>query len=250
MEQDSRAGRWLLKGLRFPHLFTGRLLTNRRGDLAGVGDHQVLLQQKRVRAHLSFNFGVTGLVYSFREAGTHHEHAFDYFEIAKGRRHVSRRDWSRLQLGLLLTVLGACVLMAHAKLGGFTPWSALWLVPGAALLAMFSFSQSHFLVFQAAGQPVWIVDDSRAHDIVLEIDRRRRDQLAEFYAPLNLANEPYLEIRKIEWLVEESVLTRDEAEAQIAQVNAAVAARAAAAAAAAEAAEAEGHGMFAREAIA
>lgn len=210
----------------------------------------MLLHQKRVRARASFDFGLTTLSYSFREGRELHQQVFDYFEIARGRRHIARRDWSRLQLGLLLTILGVCVLMTQAKFGGLTPWSPLWLAPGAALLAMFSFSQSHFLVFQAAGQPVWIVDDNRARDIVVEIDRRRRDRLAEIYAPLNLANEPYLEIRKIEWLVEESVLTRDQAEDQIAQVNAVVAARAVAAAAAAEAAEAETHGMFAREAIA
>ena len=45
--------------------------------------------------------------------------------------------------------------------------------------------------------------------------------VAELYGPLNLANDPQLEIRKIEWLVAQSILTREQADQQIAQVHSA-----------------------------
>jgi hypothetical protein len=203
--------------------------------------------QKRIRAAASFVFGEAELTYSFRHGSSVHEHVFDYFQVARGRKHTAERDWSRLQLGLLLTVLGGFAILGQMKLIGFTAFSALWLVPGLAVLALFTFTKSHFVVFQAAGAPVWIIDDETAPGIIAEIDRRRRDRLAEIYGPLNLANAPYFEIRKIEWLVEESVFTREQADEQIARVNAAAAEKSAAAE---EAADTGVHHLFAREAIA
>jgi hypothetical protein len=79
------------------------------------------------------------------------------------------------------------------------------------------------------------------------MDRRRRDRIADIYGHLNLANEAYLEIRKIEWLVTESVLTRDEADEQIRIVNGVAIARTEAAA---EAKDAGARGLFEKEAIA
>ncbi len=204
-------------------------------------------EQKRVLARTSFAFGETELRYTFRYGAAAEESSFDYFEVSKGRKHTAVRDWSRFQLGMLLALSGAVAIAAQARLIGFDALSLLWLTPGAVLLALFSFAQTHFVVLQAAGNPVWIIDDKSAHSIVAEIDRRRRDRLADLYGALNLANEPYLEVRKIEWLVAESVFTRDEANNQIARVNAAVAAKAMVIE---EAAEADSFGMFAREAIA
>lgn len=172
---------------------------------------------------------------------------FDYFEVARGRKHTAIRDWSRFQLGALLTLMGAIAIAAHSRILGFEAYMLACMIPGMVLLALFAFTRTHFVVMQAGGRPVWIIDDSSGQTIVAEIDRRRRDRLAALYGALNLANEPYLEIRKIEWLVAESVLTRDEADFQIARVTAAAASKVAAAD---EAAEAEFHGLFAREAIA
>jgi hypothetical protein len=204
-------------------------------------------EQKRVLARTMFAFNDTELQYSFRYGNTVEESSFDYFEVSRTRKHAALRDWSRFQLGMLLVLVGLVAIAAQSRLIGFNALSLLWLAPGATLLALFTFAQTHFVTLQAGGRPVWIIDDKSTHAIVAEIDRRRRDRLADLYGALNLANEPYLELRKIEWLVAESVLTRDEANDQIARVNAAVAGKAAAARGEAEA---ETHGMFAREAIA
>lgn len=181
--------------------------------------------QKRVRAKTIFAFGDTELTYSIRVGSAVQEQVFDYFEIQRPRRHTATRDWSRLQLSLLLAALGACAALAQLRYGGPSPALGLWFLPSLAWLAIFTFSQSHFVEFQAAGRPVWIIDDKSTHRIVAEIDRRRRDRLATLYGDINLANEPATEIRKIEWLVGEAVLTRDEADLQIVTVNAAAEAR-------------------------
>jgi hypothetical protein len=79
--------------------------------------------------------------------------------------------------------------------------------------------RGHFLIAQGGGEQLWIIDDASRHAIIAELDRRRRQRLLDIYGQPNLVNEPYLEIRKIVWLVEEYVLTRDQADDQVRIVN-------------------------------
>lgn len=200
--------------------------------------------QKRVSARTQFAFGDTQLSYSMRFGASVHEIVVDYFQVARERRHTSQRDWSRLRAGLLLSMAGLAAMTAQVAFISANPWAALWLVPGLMLIALFTFLRGHYVELHAAGERLWVIDNRTTAKIIAEIDRRRRDQLAEYYGALNLANEPYLEIRKIEWLVEEAVLTREQADVQIGKVQAHAAAKA------------EGHeheavsGTFAREALA
>lgn len=201
--------------------------------------------QKRVSVRTAFAFGDTQLSYSMRFGASVHEIVADYFQIARSRRHTSRRDWSRLRSGALLSIVGIAAITTQTIILGVNPWMTLWLVPGLMLIAAFTFFRGHYLELSVDGAPFWIIDNKSTRTIVAEIDRRRRDQLAALYGPLNLANEPYLEIRKINWLVEEAVFTREEADLQIDRIHALAAAKAEARA---EPQSASGAGMFAREA--
>lgn len=205
------------------------------------------LTQKRLFTRTSFSFGETDLTYTFDQGGARRELVVDYFQLKRSRRHAAQRDWSRFQLGSLLTIAGAIAILTQARLVGINPLAMLWLVPGCVYLSLFLFRQSHFLIVQGGDEPVWIIDDKSRHDIVAELDRRRRERLIDLYGQVNVSNEPYLEIRKIEWLVEESVLTREQADDQIRLVNGLAIARA-------ESKDETRHtgafGMFEREAIA
>ena len=142
---------------------------------------------------------------------------------------MARRDWSQFWFGALLTLIAAAAVAAQTYVQGAQPLSALWFAPSVAVLVGFLFVRNHFRVFQASGEPIWIAEGSDAGGIIAEIELRRRDRIAQVYGPINYANEPELEINKIEWLVLESVFTRDQADKQIAMVKAHVDEKAAAA---------------------
>ncbi|MEQ1783636.1 MAG: hypothetical protein ABMA14_19950 [Hyphomonadaceae bacterium] len=201
-------------------------------------------QQKRSRAEATFGFGETELSYAFRYGASVHETVADYFEIAPARKFITQHDWSAFRFGALVSLLGLTAMAAQTFITASPALGALWVTPGLVLLALFAFRPDHFRVFQASGNPVWIIEDNKSHAIIAEIDLRRRNRLAEIFGPLNLCNEPHLEIGKIEWLFLESVLTREEADNQIAQVKAAVAEKAATAEMPTAVPQ-----MFAREAI-
>lgn len=193
---------------------------------------EVIVQkvQKRSRAKAAFSFGETELSYAFRYGASVHEITADYFQIQPARKFTSRHDWSQFHYGLALLATGLAAIAAQTFQSGATPVLALWLLPALVLLALFTFRKDHFRIFHAAQDPLWIVEDKHASGIIAEIELRRRDRLAEVYGPLSLANDPRLEINKIEWLVLESVFTRDEADRQIASIHAHLAEKAAAAA--------------------
>lgn len=202
-------------------------------------------QQKRSRAEATYSFGETELSYSFRYGASVHKTVADYFEITPARKFISQRDWSNFRIGAVVTLLGLTALAAQTYLAGSPVLAMLWLTPGIIFLALFVFRPDHFRIFQAAGDPVWILEDSKSQGIIAEIELRRRNRLAEIYGPLNLSNEPRLEIGKIEWLVLESVFTRDEADTQIALIEASMAEKAATAEMSAKAPQ-----IFGREALA
>lgn len=201
-------------------------------------------QQKRSHAEATFAFGETELSYAFRYGASVHRTVADYFEITPARKFIAHHDWSAFRFGALVSLLGLTAMAGQTYISGASGPALLWLVPGLALLLNFAFRPDHFRVFQAAGDRLWIIEDRNAQNIIAEIDLRRRNRLAEIYGPLNLCNEPQLEIGKIEWLFLESVLTRSQADDQIAQVNATLAGKAAAAETPLGATQ-----MFAREAI-
>ena len=203
--------------------------------------------QKRVSVRTQFAFGDTQLSYSMRFGASVHEIVADYFQIQRSRRHTARRDWARFRSGAAFTFAGLTAMTAQLVILGASAWMALWLVPGLMLIAAFVLVRGHYLELNADGDAFWIIDNKSTRTIVAEIDRRRRDQLAALYGSLNLANEPYLEIRKINWLVEESVFTREEADLQIDKIHAFAAAKTEAHAEQLSASSAD---MFAREALA
>ena len=177
------------------------------------------IEQKRLSTLTSFAFGDRELTYSFEQHGSVRESVVDYLHLSRSRHHTAVRDWRRFQLGALLVIAGCIAILAHARLAGFNPLAMICLAPGITYLCLFISRQGHFLVAQGGDEQLWIIDDASRHAIVSELDRRRRQRLLDIYGQLNLVNEPYLEIRKIEWLVEESVLTRDQADEQIRIVN-------------------------------
>ena len=177
-------------------------------------------QQKRARAEATYAFGKTDLSYVFRYGASVHRIVADYFEITPARKFTSRRDWSQFQYAIAMAAVGLAAMAAQTILSGATPLSALWLMPCTAYFALFVLRPDHFRIFQAAGDPFWILEGRHSQDIIAEIELRRRNRLAEIYGPLSLANEPRLEIGKIEWLVEEFVMTREEADNQIASIHA------------------------------
>ncbi len=186
-------------------------------------------QQTRTNIEATFEFGETELNYSLRYGSSVCDVVTDYFEIIPQRKFVARRDWSRFWFGALLTLVAAAAVAAQTYVNGAEAIAALWFVPGVAVLAGFVLFRNHFRVFEASGEPIWILEGSDASGIVAEIQLRRRDRIAQVYGPINMANEPELEINKIEWLVLESVFTRHEADQQIALVHAHLAEKAAAA---------------------
>lgn len=186
---------------------------------------ELTFSQKRVSSRTSFAFGDQEFRYGLRDRNGVRELAADYMSVGSRRTRIRRADLSGLKLALLLLVIGCGFVWLDTRLGVFNPLSLLWLLPGILLTGLVLTRRIRFTVFEAAGEPVLIIEDKRLPKIVAELETRRRSRLAELYSPLNLANDGDLEIRKIEWLVAENVFTREQADDQIAQVHAAHAPR-------------------------
>ena len=181
-------------------------------------------EQRRLSTRTSFEFGDTELTYSVRDRSGERDFVKDYAEIPLGKRRVfDRNEWLR-NVGLLWCLIGIANIGLGLYSNQFSLWSGFWLVIGSGCLAFYAFSKKSFTVIDVDGGPVFILEDKQFPTILAEIETRRKTRLYNLYGALNLENDPDNERGKIEWLVRQKVLSREEADLQLAQLRTGVAA--------------------------
>lgn len=184
-----------------------------------AASRELTFKQRRISARTSFSFGPSEFTYGMRDRNSERQFAADYVSIAAERQRIKRGDRSGIGLSILILLIGFGIVAADVQLGRLTPWSALWALPGVLLTGFVLTRKVRFTVVKVAGGSMLIIEDRRLPKILAELEARRRARVAELYGPLNLANDPGLEIRKIEWLAGQSILTREQADHQIAQIH-------------------------------
>lgn len=177
--------------------------------------------QKRLGTHISFEFGPTELTHAVRDKSGERDSVTDYAEIGLGKRRIfDNKDWYR-NVGVLWCIIGAASFGIDFYNNALGLWSGFWLVIGAGCLIYYFVSKTSYTVIDTQQGPILIIEDGQRDAIVSELEKRRKDRLNDLYGALNLDNDADQELARIEWLVKQKVLTRAEADLQIAQIRSA-----------------------------
>lgn len=175
--------------------------------------------QKRLGTRIDLDFAATELTCSIRDKSGERDFTTDYAEIATGKRRVfDNKDWFR-NVGVLWCIIGLASLGIDLYNNALGLWSGFWLVIGTGCLIYYAVSKSSFTLIDTQSGPIWILEDGQLQAIVSEIEKRRKERLYSLYGGIDLDADPNQEIGKIEWLVRQKVLTREEADRQIAQIR-------------------------------
>lgn len=177
-------------------------------------------QQKRFATTASFQFDDACLEYGVADNSGERQVVIDYAKLPlKSRRVFEKNIWLR-NVGLVWCALGALALGAALISGEGLRGSGFWLILGFGCLAVFKATQTRYTVFDTEEGSIWIVEDAQHGEIVAELMKRRRDRLVNLYGALNLANGPEQEVQKVEWLVQQQALSREEADTKIREIRA------------------------------
>lgn len=141
---------------------------------------------------------------------------FRYADVPKKTSVViEQNDWLR-NVGLLWCAL-AVLQIGYALYNGQVRGS-IWLVLGLGCIAVAHFKKVKYTVLKMDGGNVFVIQDKQ-HDVILdELEIRRKDQLLRWFGDVNPENDREEEIKKFQWLCDEEVISREDAEKKIAQI--------------------------------
>ena len=181
------------------------------------------IEQKKLSNRHTFTFGADSLNFAYCDKSGSGDFDLRYTEFPlKSSIRIEQNLWLR-NVGFLWCALGAIQIgltIAAAKpLAGV----GFWLVLGLGCLLWAHLTKITYTVFTSERGSVWVIQDKKTHDHIIEETRtRRKNQLLAMYGEIDLENDIDKEVGKFRWLAEQRALTAEEAERRIAQVQAAL----------------------------
>ncbi len=178
-----------------------------------------ITQKKMSNRHLfTFNDESLNFAYSDKSGSGDVDIPYAHFP-KKPFIKIDQNEWLR-NVGILWLIIGVLQLGTALYADHYAGATLLWLTLGAICLAWAHYSKVKYTVFQAEKGSVFIIQDRSTHDqIISEIRSRRKNQLLDWYGEIDTENAPENEIEKYKWLCEQEVLTKQEAEQKISQVQ-------------------------------
>jgi hypothetical protein len=170
------------------------------------------IEQKRFAVKHTFTFSEQQLNFAFKDRSGSGDVDVAYADIPKKKSvRIDENSWLR-NAGILWCAIGVAALLLK--------WSGvMWLPIGIACLVWYHFSKVRYTILQAEEGSIWVIQDKKHDDILREISDRRNRQLLSWYGEINYENDPQSEIKKFNWLAEQEVLSKEQADMKIAEVK-------------------------------
>ncbi len=177
------------------------------------------IQQKKLSTRHTFTFGDETFNFAYKDKTGAGDVDLNYAGVPqKCSLRIEGNDWLR-NVGILWCALGALQLGIAISAGDPLSGKGFWLLVGILCLAAHRFAKVKYSVFNCDGGNVFVIQDKKHKQIVDELLKRRKLQLLAWHGDINLQNDPEREVQKFNWLHAQGVLSKQEAEAKIAQVE-------------------------------
>lgn len=132
---------------------------------------------------------------------------------------IERNEWIR-NVGYLWLAIGilqvSFAVLSDRPLTG----TGFWVLVGTACLLWYRFRQIQFTVLQSDQGAILVINDNQHDQILGELKSRRIRRLREAYGEVDFSNDVRHELEKFRWLERTGALSRDEAAAKIAEIEA------------------------------
>ncbi|WP_306476575.1 hypothetical protein [Methyloversatilis sp.] len=130
---------------------------------------------------------------------------------------IDDNTWWR-NAGYIWCVIGVLNMGMGIAAGDSVAGRGFWLMVGLICLAVYWATRVKYTVLAFNGGNVFIIQDGKTHDQVLdELMKRRKAQLLSLYGEVDLESDLEREKSKFEFLKDQGVMTQEEADAKIRQ---------------------------------
>jgi len=83
---------------------------------------------------------------------------------------------------------------------------------GLVCVVWAQFTKVKYSVFKAEKGTVYVIKDAKHDENINELNSRRKKQLLDWYGEINMENDLQKEINKFNWLSEQKIITKEEAD--------------------------------------
>ena len=167
------------------------------------------IHQRQLFTATTFDFRPQQLNYTFKTPRLARQLAIDYADISVAARRIAQRHDAYFQVGLVLVALGvlygAYVYAAEQRMAGFA--YALW---GLLFVIAYYVQRSTFIMFSVGGEPLIVLDDKLAPEILARIERHRKQRCIELLCAPELAGDAAKRQEFVAWLLEHRILAAAE----------------------------------------
>ena len=176
-------------------------------------------RQKKLSNRMRFVFGDDQLSYAFEDSQHRHRFAIDYDDVPFTSTQFTER-FEALRAAAFFWVALAVVFLLGAVADGALPITTLVLL-GLAGLAYLGYRKldATFTVIDTPMGRMLIAEDGKHDEILGEIVSRRRDVILKEHGAVDPENDPEQERAKFAWLRARGVLTEDEYQAKLREIE-------------------------------
>lgn len=187
-------------------------------DLHVLNKDSVFYKQENIRTSVSFDFKKDELIFSLKDSSTNTVTAIPYLQItSESTDFTEKNDWYR-NVGIIWIVIGA-IFEIPALLNG-TPKLPIWSGLGLLMLLIYMATKKRYTILHTATRSnIVILHDEQHNAIVKQIRDTRREKFKEKLGDINIHNDPELEKQKFEFLFKEDVISAQERDNAIAQID-------------------------------
>ncbi|WP_028865368.1 hypothetical protein [Psychromonas aquimarina] len=177
------------------------------------------IKQKKLSNLHTFTFSDNHFNFAFKDNSGSDDFDLNYADFPdKSSISIEQNEWLR-NVGVVWCLLGCyrigTAIYSDLSLSG----TAFWLFIGLICLVWFAFTKVKYSVYKTEQGRIFIINDKKHDEIISEIKERKKAQLLKWYGEINLENELEDEVHKFNWLAKQNVISQQEADEKIAQVE-------------------------------
>jgi hypothetical protein len=177
-----------------------------------------IIQKKKGNVH-TFTFQEDSFNFAYKDKQGSGDTDFQYADFPrKSSIQIEQNEWLR-NVGVLWCAIGVFQYGYALYLNDSSYRNAFWLFVGVVCLAWYQSSKVIYSVFRAEHGNIFIIHDKNHDRIIEELTSRRKKQLLKWYGDIDPQNEMQNEIAKFKWLAEQDVISKEECENKVAQVE-------------------------------
>lgn len=176
------------------------------------------ISQKRDSSRTRYVFHDDRVEYAWKDSSGSRSFSVPYTEISRDRQTLTERNvWFR-NAGVLWLLIGG-VQLAVTWSASSGPHGWLWLVLGAACVAVYRFRDTRYVILPSDKGNLLVIDNDDGKRILDELERRRARQFREEYDFFPEGDSPQQLRNRFNWLHREGALSDDELQQRLARIE-------------------------------